>query len=434
MRIPSFLSQSVALSLLLTIFALPTRHIVACESSLVPDSAAVNARKIPPEVIAQLAVTKAQNQFAAKLWGQIREKKGNLAISPHAIAGALTMTMAGTTGATHKELSTVLGYDKLDKDQIHTGRLRMESALQPNEDKPIFELLIANSLWLQNGWTIEPDFKFTLDVVYSGHLYQEDFARNNKAHERINAWVKEKTNKRIDGLLPELNPLTRLVVVNAAWLEAQWDHPFQEEQTKELDFHGEESVIKAQFMHDESRGQFATIPDGIIAMRGCSRKRNSLSFFVIVPNSLDGLKALEDKISVGSLQEWVDSCKRQQVKWILPRLQLQQESSLDLIPPLKRLGLSAAFTPSLDFSLLAKPQAGEDPKLMIGQMSHKVFLSINEKGIEAAAATSVSLSKEEKPNVTAEARCDRPFLWGIWNNHYNSLLFLGRVTDPTKGL
>ena len=86
--------------------------------------------------------------------------------------------------------------------------------------------------------------------------------------------------------------------------------------------------------------------------------------------------------------------------------------------------MGEAFTPQADFTGIAT-------NIWIGKVRHKTYLSVNEEGTEAAAATAVIMAQPpsaEMPPV--EFRADRPFLFLIRDVKHGTILFLGRVTNP----
>jgi serpin B len=73
--------------------------------------------------------------------------------------------------------------------------------------------------------------------------------------------------------------------------------------------------------------------------------------------------------------------------------------------------------------------------LYISAALHKAFVDVNEEGTEAAAATGLvitPLSAAPDPEKPEEFHADHPFLFSIVDNRAGSVLFLGRVLDPTK--
>ncbi len=65
-------------------------------------------------------------------------------------------------------------------------------------------------------------------------------------------------------------------------------------------------------------------------------------------------------------------------------------------------------------------------------MIHQAFIAVDEKGTEAAAATAVVMRATAAPLKQVELRIDRPFLFVIQDDETGTILFMGRVADPTR--
>ncbi|MGA3268148.1 MAG: serpin family protein [Verrucomicrobiota bacterium] len=72
--------------------------------------------------------------------------------------------------------------------------------------------------------------------------------------------------------------------------------------------------------------------------------------------------------------------------------------------------------------------------LFISAVVHKAFVSVNEEGTEAAAATGVVVRSMAmfRPLPIPTFRADHPFVFLIRDTHFVSILFLGRMLDPTR--
>ena len=111
----------------------------------------------------------------------------------------------------------------------------------------------------------------------------------------------------------------------------------------------------------------------------------------------------------------------------LPKFRLEYKTGLREV--LTEMGMGIAFTDQADLSELFV----ESLDLYISRILHQSFVEVNEKGSEAAAATVVEISQTSiggggGPRVV---RIDRPFVFMIREQHSNTLLFAGKMLDPT---
>ncbi|MHC4989674.1 MAG: serpin family protein, partial [Planctomycetota bacterium] len=154
-----------------------------------------------------------------------------------------------------------------------------------------------------------------------------------------------------------------------------------------------------------------------------------VSMVVLLPNTADGLPALESRLSAVTLAVWLGRLTPRQVNVMLPRFEL--ETSFDLVPTLKAMGMTDAFdAEAADFTGMSTSAGAEELKLAAAV--HKAFVKVDEKGTEAAAATGVvadAMAARFTPSFTA----DHPFVFLIQDRDTRCVLFLGRVTRPTAG-
>jgi len=156
-----------------------------------------------------------------------------------------------------------------------------------------------------------------------------------------------------------------------------------------------------------------------------SYKGEDLSMLVLLPKEND-LNSLEKKLSVESLDEWKNTLAKKQVNVYLPKFKL--ESSYSLVDNLTQMGMPTVFEAgNADLTGIY-----ETPDLYVTGVFHKAFVSVDEKGTEAAAATGIVVGVTSVGPTPEIFRADHPFIFLIQDERTGSILFLGKVTDPTK--
>jgi serpin B len=144
---------------------------------------------------------------------------------------------------------------------------------------------------------------------------------------------------------------------------------------------------------------------------------------VLLPRKPDGLAAVEKALDAKKLADWLGRLEKQEVTVGLPRFKITSAFRLD--ETLKALGMKDAFAAKADFSGMTGTK-----DLYIGAALHKAFVDVNEEGTEAAAATAVMMTPNGGGHPVFKA--DRPFVFLIRDRSTGSVLFFGRVADPTK--
>ena len=416
----------------------------------------------------------ANGDFALDLYGQLaKEHDGkNLFFSPYSMASALAMTAEGARGGTAAEMGKVLRFPeaarRLGDDAqllpwntglIHTGMAALNDRFQSQADTPA-EINVANALFGEQTFPFSPDYVATIGKFYgTGAVVPVDFKNLAEAARlQINAWAEEKTRGRIKDLIPpgKVNALTRLVLLNAIYFKGDWAVQFHPKATEQADFRAAGGAkVAVQMMHNSKLdgGKYAAFaadgtpfksPRTIVGnepaplypgaggfqVAELPYKGNDLSMVLVVPQDADGLPQVEQQFTSANLQAWLGSLEARDIDVAMPKFRI--ESSYRMNDSLAALGMRQAFDArQADFSGLG-PAGSEG--LFISDVLHKAFVEVTEQGTEAAAATVVvgraGGSPPARPFVPI-IRADRPFLFAIRDVKTGTLLFLGRMTDPT---
>lgn len=393
---------------------------------------------------------KAINELGLDLHRSIAAKKAgaNLCLSPYSIQCALAMTYAGADGVTKAEMAKVLHYpagegihDSLPKLSQALAQITKETTAQAAEMKKFhgsaepITFTLANRLFGQQAYSFHGPFLARLKDTYDAPIEKMDFSKSAAATKHINDWVEKQTRNRIKALIPTgvIDAATRLVLVNAVYLKAPWADAFSEAATKPEPFHMArgKAVKPVPTMRQERQYGYAK-QDGYTAVT-VPYFGGNVHFLVLVPDEVDGLAALERRITAAALA----NCARLPVKDVilhLPKFKIEGEG-MSLAKELKALGMKTAFNEpggSADFSRMGPRTPSE--YLFISEVIHKTFIALDEKGTEAAAATAVIMALggafHPDPPKPIEVKADRPFLFAIQHAESGACLFLGRVTVP----
>jgi len=372
------------------------------------------------------ALVKGNNAFALDLYAQLKNEEGNLFLSPYSISTALAMTFAGARENTEKQMADVLHFT-LGQRRLHSTFSSLETQLKDYVKEGI-ELNIANALWLQTGYNFLKDFLELTEEHYDAGLNHVDFAKDSEAaRKKINIWVEQKTNDRIQKLIKPgmINVLTRLVLTNAIYFKGEWESQFEEGLTQENPFYiTPETTVDVPMMNQEDR--FKYFESDELQVLEIPYKGNDLSMVILLPIKKDGLTELENSVNTDRLQEWMNVLAWRQVTVFFPKFTMTCE--FQLRSALADMGMPIAFTEEADFSGMT----GEKD-LFISRVVHKTFVDVSEEGTEAAAATGVMMEISEQILLPpAVFRADHPFIFMIRDNHSGSILFIGRVVDPSK--
>jgi serpin B len=269
---------------------------------------------------------------------------------------------------------------------------------------------------------------------YGAGFNQVDFKGATEASRlTINQWIEQKTENKITNLLQPgvLNPLTKMVLTNAIYFKGDWQTPFTKAYTEDEDFHlSPAKNVKAPLMH-LTKG-FDYFDGGTFQALAIPYQSGDLSMIVFLPRDIDGLRALEESLTASHMKQWLDQLQPvHEVILTLPKFQMTRQ--FGLAGTLSAMGMPSAFDATADFSGMTGKR-----DLFISAVIHKAYINVDEKGTEAAAATAVVMEKamampprRDQP-LPPVFRADHPFVFLIRDNRSGGILFMGRVTDPTK--
>ena len=378
----------------------------------------------------------ANNDFALAMYGQLRQRPGNLFFSPLSIRIALGMAEAGARGRTAAQMREALRIPSAD-DTMQVAFADIIRHLNTAGDGE-YEMAMANSLWGQDGAPLKPEFLDLIARRYDGAMTLVDVrGRLEAARVTMNQWVEEKTKQRIRELIPSgsLDPDTRLVLLNAVYFKGTWVLQFDEAATRDEPFHLEGGgLVRTPLMH--VRHEVGYVQAGGYQAVDLGYRGGDLSMLVLLPDRKDGLPKLEGTLSAGMLQDCVSRMRTREVELFLPRFKITW-GTVDVRDQLIALGMPLAFSRSeADFSGINGHEPPHEDSLSIWAVLHKAFVEVNEQGTEAAAATAVTLRMLGSALPSFEPpipvfRADHPFLFAIRDRKSGAILFLGRTTDPT---
>lgn len=374
------------------------------------------------------------NDFALTLYQQLRQRPGNLFFSPFSVRTALVMALAGAKGETARQMGRALRLPSEDPTPhgAHAEAIRSLTATRGDGD----EVVVANSLWSQEGVPLQTGFVDLIGRHYGGGMHLVDFRRDAEAARvSINHWVEDETRQRIRDLMPSgaVQADTRLVLVNAAYFRGTWLEPFHEAATRDEPFRLEGGLTaQAPLMHQQNRIPYL-LGEGYQAVDLAYRAGN-LSMLVLLPDRDDGLRDLEATLSATMLHDCVARMEVREVNLSLPRFTVTW-GSIDLREQLATLGMPLAFDRlQADFSGINGQEPPSADALYLSAVFHKAFAEVNEEGTVAAAATAAGMpmigAARPAPLPVPIFRADHPFTFAIRDRRSGAILFLGRLVDP----
>ncbi|KAI0208456.1 Serpin B3, partial [Lamellibrachia satsuma] len=366
----------------------------------------------------------ANNDFAMDLYSQIRSNSvgKNIFFSPFSVSSALAMVYAGAKGNTKTEMANVLKLDSVNKN-VHAGFRRLFTEF--NDPTNNYNLSIANAFFGRQGYTFLNSYRNRIAQYYYALLKNLNFAGHSEASRKyINDWVATNTNQKIKDLLRPgfISDLTVAVLVNTIYFKGLWKIPFHVNYTISNTFQlsATESVTIKMMNSAGHRFQYAEVSNLNCQILELPYVGDEVSMYILLPNTVDGLAALEAQLTSVKLNNAISDMEEAKVDVSIPKFTMTL--TLDLNTMLKAMGMKDMFD-NADLSGIDGTR-----NLVVSKVVHKAYIDVNEKGTEAAAATGIGIECSiQCPKIF---KADHPFLFFIREKVTDSILFSGRVLTP----
>ena len=370
-----------------------------------------------------LSASRVLTPFAFKLFKELaNDGISNLFFSPVSIMMCLGLAFELASGETRREIARVLESADVDQPEIDGVFALLKRAFR---ERPDLIVLAANSLWCSENAHVDPERLARLRERYGADLSPLD-SSPHLAVARINRWVTDKTNGKIDSIVHEISALkAALVAVNVVYFKGLWLKPFERKVTH-TDVFRTAAGLKKRLPMMHQVDTFSYYEDEHLQAVALPYNED-MAMYVVLP--AEGIRSQEFHQSLSSdvWQSWLQ--RFEPVKGTIELPRFKADFTAELRPVLKALGMERAFDPAgAEFEGIRV----EQQPLWIENVIHKAVVEVNEEGTLAAAATGFTslFGAVPRPPRTFRMIVDRPFLIAIYDASTGTILFVGWIGDP----
>uniref|UniRef100_A0AB38ZE72 Venom serpin 1 n=1 Tax=Ectomocoris sp. TaxID=3104572 RepID=A0AB38ZE72_9HEMI len=344
------------------------------------------------------------NKFSMDVYQKLKKPNENLVVSPISIQLVLALVYAGAKGNTAKEIANALHLPENLDEVLKGHKMLLEQLQHPT-------LKIASKSFIEKTFNVKPEFQELASKYFLSDAGLMNFIGDPEgSRKEINKWVQEKTNDKIKDLLKEgtIDALTRLVLTNAIHFKANWASKFNEALTIDDDFYvTPENKVKVKMMVKKEKFPFRMHQELDAKILELPYEDKEFKMIIILPNKIDGLPEVENKLSKMNLVEEMSKLHEVTVNVKLPRFKI--ENTHDLADTLIALGIKDLFSEA-DANL----SGISDERLSASKAIQKAFIEVNEEGTEAAAATATLVeSRSLLVAFEKQFEVNRPFIYLI---------------------
>ncbi|XP_015782976.1 serine protease inhibitor 42Dd [Tetranychus urticae] len=379
-----------------------------------------------------------------------KDSSPGLILSPFSIWSALLVSYMGARHETDRELRSVLGLNNVPKHAVGMAyqglrfwyQLKRNVSLVTKETSKKQAYSIANKIFINDALTLNDCIK----QHFATEAESMDFTSNpGGALKAINSWIEEETHGKIKDLIPpgSVTQWTTIIIANAIYFHAKWYNQFDASKTEIGTFHVTpvESIqipfmkLTANLMYGVSEALRCTVLELPYA-------NQDFSMLILLPDASKGVDSLVRQLKPSHLEDVVANMFDDEISVVLPKFKAEQE--LELSGPLYSMGIMKLFDPRFaDLSGFFQPaSANKNGKnkntthelqtkgITVNSVVHKVYVSVNEEGTEAAASTAILIARSGRPAFPTRFVVNRPFLFLIRDTATNVILFIGIVRRP----
>ena len=371
----------------------------------------------------QVALIESGNGFAFDIFDRVLKGAGeneNIMISPLSISYALSMTVNGANGDTRDAMLEALRLKGISVDEINSSYKNLTGALL-SVDKRVL-MSIANSVWIENDFTAKKTFTDILTDYYNADA--ETFDINDaSAPDKINTWIEDNTNGLIKRMIEKLNDNTVMLLINAIYFKGKWKSQFDESKTIQMPFY-KSAVNQINVPMMKQKTDFNVYEGNGFMLAEFPYGQGNFVMDVILPDEQGGLSNAVASLTDESFTAWLNQMSERETDVSFPRFKYGFKKTLKDV--LTDMGMGIAFSDGADLSNIS-----DQYDLLINEVTHQTFIETNEEGTEAAAATVVDIGLTSMPPAALVFKMDHPFVYIIREITTNSIIFMGRVADPS---
>uniref|UniRef100_A0A3B5A538 Serpin family A member 10 n=1 Tax=Stegastes partitus TaxID=144197 RepID=A0A3B5A538_9TELE len=384
--------------------------------------APVHQAQPPSATISDLSLK--NMDFAMNLYRRISTYHDkNIFFSPLSISTSFAALLMASDGVTREEILKGLNLEQLEKED------------QPELIPELFQLLHENitqngslqldqgmALFMRQQFGIQKTFKDQMKTFFNADITTVDFADTERSISLINDYIKQKTQGKVSEMLSGLNELTQLLLVSTIFFQGAWEMPFNPNFTENAAFYIDNyNIVQVPMMFKEDK--FYTTEDVRLGARVLNLPyREGVSMLILLPNKDKDYTEIEEEITAQKFQNWIKKLQKTKLEVNMPKFKMERSYSLHTILP--DMGITSIFSESANLTRLSK-----DGFFKVSEVLHKAVIEVDETGTTAAAATTIGIIPYSLPRTFT---VNRPFFFFIYHEDTSSLLFMGRVIDPTK--
>ncbi|KAG8546424.1 hypothetical protein GDO81_018933 [Engystomops pustulosus] len=367
-------------------------------------------------------ISEMNTNFGFNLYRKMADKHdNNIFFSPLSVSFNLASLMAGSRGGTYDELLTGLNWEALKKSKqlklLPSLLKELRDGVRRSEG---YDLDLGSVSFVHHLFPLIDEFINETRTYFDTEFRSLDF-HDQEAKNIIKEVIIKKSRGKVTDFQDEIDSQTKMILLDYILFKGKWQIPFNPDSTiDESFFVNKYKAVKVPMMYKSDK-----VGSMIDKMLSCTvlnlPYRGGAHMLVIMPEKGGDLEALEDRLSMQLVASWLERMKIRKTDVFFPKFRLDQKYKLKAF--LEALGIKDVFTGKANFTGMT-----EERNLRLFEITQQALIDIDEIGAEASAITASEIVGFAMPHTV---RVNHPFIFMIFNENYKSLLFIGRIINPT---
>ncbi|XP_035472819.1 protein Z-dependent protease inhibitor [Scophthalmus maximus] len=360
------------------------------------------------------------SDFAARLYRAVASRTDdNVFLSPFALIAGLTALMSATNGSTQDQLLQGLTLSGLDPQTLPDLFQNLTTVvLKGGRTRTLWQ---GAALLPAQNFPVSPSYQDLVQTKFRGSVQSLAFTVPQEAVNTINRWAQEQTGDLVKEVVTTLDPQTQLLLATVASYQTRFSPAFNSSQSLAERFYVDRYHVAMVTMMFRSDKYFLAydrlVKVGVLKLP----MTDGAAMLVVLPDEGVDVSAVEEEVTAEKIQAWIKRLKKTKLEVQVPRFLLERSYSLKEI--LQTLDITQVFQDDAD---IADMGGAKGPRLT--QVLHKSIVSVDESSDDITTEGRVNVFSTPPPRLTI----NRPFIFVIYQQTTGSLLFIGRVVDPTR--
>nr|XP_033341228.1 uncharacterized protein LOC117229129 isoform X1 [Megalopta genalis] len=356
-----------------------------------------------------------------------KKQSGNLLISPISLKIALALLYEGAQDQSALEIAYAMRLPAT----LTATRDRFTTILRSLRTKsPAYKLNIGTRIYTDSIISIRQRYQAIVETFYGTDVITANFSDARPIAGNINHWVSNITDGNIEKLVDDEASIRNslLVITNAIYFQGTWSRNyFSSKDTRNGPFYiGSNRTVQVPLMHSVGRFYYIDSLELDAKILRMPYDGHKFAMYLLLPRNRDGIDRLANKVNQFLLTRQMWHMQDLPVDVILPKFKFEYTSHLEKV--LREIGIRDIFDDTATLTGIALTKRNSR-RLKVTNIYQKAGIEVNENGTTAYAATEVELGnkiEDESFHVT------HPFIFYIEDESTGTILYIGKVTDPTN--